>query len=41
MIDINEEFAVNEKYIVRTFPEEGVEFNGESISQARSTTTDF
>ena len=29
MLNINKEFAVNEKYIVRTFPEEGVEFNGE------------
>lgn len=29
MLNIDEEFAWNEKYIVRTFPEEGVEFNGE------------
>ena len=29
MINIDESFAWNEKYIVRTFPEEGIEFNGE------------
>lgn len=29
MIDINALFEWGEKYIVRTFPEEGVEFNGE------------
>ena len=29
MIDINASFELGERYIVRTFPEEGVEFNGE------------
>lgn len=35
MIDIDETFAWNEKYIVRTFPEEGVEFNGEKYLTAK------
>lgn len=29
MINIDASFSWNEKHIVRTFPEEGVEFNGE------------
>ena len=29
MINIDASFSWNEKHIVRTFPEEGIEFNGE------------
>ena len=41
MIDIDETFAWNEKYIVRTFLKRALSLTVKSISHPRSTTTNF